>query len=372
MKVQCDSRLLQELPDLFQLEGGGRVDSSAAWSRRRRELLELIQTFEYGHIPPKPSATLARLLHYGNSPARLPFEASFRHYRVTSGDDPRLQFRLELLIPKLEGKLPVVLNGDDCWLYASAEDVMAEVIQRGYILARFSRVELAPDDYQGRRDNSLYLSYGDSDFGAVAAWAWGYHRCVDVLETLDFVDNSRIAVVGHSRGGKASLLAGATDERIALTAANDSGCCGAGCFRWKGEGAETIADILKPVPYWFCERFKDFIGKEAELPFDQHAVKALVAPRPLLTLEATGDLWANPEGTWLTHLAAREAYKFLGAEDKIGIWYRGGGHGHGLEDWRALLDFADLHFKGVKSPIPFDINPYPELPKAFSWSAPAR
>ena len=372
MSASNDAKLIQELPDLFTFANGGKVDSKDAWRLRRKELLEQIQSLEYGHIPPKPSSTKVNVLHCGDTPERFGLRAKFHSYRISSGDDPRLHFRLELIIPQnAEAKLPVMLCGDDCWLYASASEVVSAVVGRGYIFARFSRVEIAPDDYKGLRDNSIYLSYPDANFGALAAWAWGYHRCVDALETLDFVDASRIAITGHSRGGKTVLLAGATDERIALTAPNDSGCGGAGCFRWKGEKSETIADILRGIPYWFTPRFKDFIGNEAALPFDQHALKALIAPRLLLTTEAKGDLWANPEGTYLTHLAAKEAYKFLKAEERIGIWYREGVHYHGIEDWLALLDFADLHFKGVKTSTRFDINPYPDLPKAFSWSAPA-
>ncbi len=366
-----DARLIQELPDLFKFADGRRVATKDAWRLRREELLGQIQHFEYGTLPPKPASVKAQLLHEAHVPSRYGFEASLRHYRVISGDDPRLHFRLELLVPKSAERLPVILDGDDCWLYASAEEVLREVISREYILARFSRVELAPDDYKGARDNSLYLSYPNMDFGALAAWAWGYHRCVDVLESFDFVDASKIAATGHSRGGKATLLAGATDERIALTAPNNSGCGGAGCFRWKGESSETIADLIKNIPYWFCPRFKDFAGKESALPFDQHALKALVAPRLLLTTEAKGDLWANPEGTYLTHLAAKEAYKFLGAEGNIGIHYREGVHYHLIDDWRTLLDFADLHFRGKETATRFDKSPYPHLPKAFSWATPS-
>jgi hypothetical protein len=115
---------------------------------------------------------------------------------------------------------------------------------------------------------------------------------------------------------------------------------------------------------------KEFVGREELLPFDQHSLKALVAPRALLSTEALGDLWANPTGTWLTHLAAREAYRFLDAEERIGIWYREGDHDHGQADWEAFLDFVDWHFQGKLPSHRFDINPFPDLPSAFSWSAP--
>jgi len=184
------------------------------------------------------------------------------------------------------------------------------------------------------------------------------------------VDAAHIAITGHSRGGKAVLLAGATDERIALTCANNSGAGGAGCFRWQGPACETLADLLRSFPYWFGPDMQAFANREAELPFDQHFLKALIAPRGLLTTEALGDLWANPTGTWQTHLAAREVYRLLGAEERIGIWYRDGGHDHGLADWRAFLDYLEGQFFGHAPQHCYDRNPYPELQPAFSWKAP--
>jgi hypothetical protein len=113
-----------------------------------------------------------------------------------------------------------------------------------------------------------------------------------------------------------------------------------------------------------------FVDRQDRLPFDQHAVKALCAPRALLETEALGDLWANPEGSRLTYAAAKEVYAFLGAPDKIAIAYREGGHAHNADDWRVLLDFADQVFKGKKADRDFDANPFPAAPKRYSWTAP--
>lgn len=82
------------------------------------------------------------------------------------------------------------------------------------------------------------------------------------------------------------------------------------------------------------------------------------------------DLWSNPSGTWQSHRAAREVYRFLGAEDRIGIWFRGGGHDHGASDWRAFLDFMEWQLCGKQPACPYDLNPFPELPVPFTWSNP--
>ena len=357
-----------ELPDPFRFEDGRRVQTVEDWRTRRDELRELIMGIEYGPLPPVPGETEGAELHT-HTVERFG-DARHSVYQLTPGGIADCRFTLDLKVPPGEGPFPVILNGDGCWCYLT-DEVQTAVLERGYILAAFNRTEIVPDCPHRGRSGGLFDHYPREYFGSISARAWGYHRCVDFLSGLDVVDADRIAVTGHSRGGKTVLLAGATDERIALTAPNNSGCGGAGCFRVEGEGSETIEDILGMVPYWFSPRFQDYIGREKELPFDQHSLKALVAPRPLLSTEALGDLWANPRGTWHTHRAAREVYRFLDAEDDIGISYRGGPHRHGAEDWQTLLGFADWKFKGKEPEQNFKSSPFEDEKTAFSWSAPA-
>jgi len=345
-----------ELPDLFRLNDGTRVASAGDWPAKRKEWLDAILEIEYGKLPPLPQRVLGVRLN--TSAARSLDGASYSQYHIIASEEPLFQFRMDMLVPKeIEGRLPVILNGDGCWRYIT-DDVSRDVLRRNYILAVFSRVEIVPDVHHPERNVGLYRLHPDCNFGAIAAWAWGFHRCIDFLQTLDYVDAEKIAVSGHSRGGKTSLLAGATDERIALTLANDSGCCGAGCFRLQGEGSETIADITRNFPHWFSPRLNDYIARETKLPFDQHCLKAAVAPRALLTTEALGDLWANPTGTWHTYNAAKEVYKFLGVDERIGISYREGGHQHSREDWQTHLDFADWQFRGIKPQRDFNRCPF--------------
>ena len=106
------------------------------------------------------------------------------------------------------------------------------------------------------------------------------------------------------------------------------------------------------------------------MPFDQHTVKALVAPRALLSTEALDDLWANPKGTQQSYAAAKEVYRFLGADDRIGIAFRPGKHEQNLNDWKVLLDFADKQFFGKKVDRRFDILAFPDAEKGYSWKAP--
>ena len=356
-----------ELQNPFIFSEGAPVRSSEHWQRRRDELRALVVGLEYGGLPPTPAETRAELLHSSNV-ARWG-GARCNSYRVLTGPDHPFAFTMNLLIPPGAGPFPVVLTGDACWRYVT-DEICAEVLRRGMILAQFNRVEIAPDLYNSDRTSGIYLAHPEGSYGALSAWAWGYHRCVDVLADLDEVEASEIAIVGHSRGGKTVLLAGATDERIALTAPNNSGSGGAGCYRFQGPESETLADTIRMIPYWFGPDLPAYVGREAELPFDQHFLTALVAPRALLSTEALGDLWANPSGTWQTHLAAREAYRFLGAEERIGIWFREGDHQHGWVDWQIFLDFMEWQLGPGERPAGLEQKPFGDMDKGFSWSAP--
>jgi len=361
-----------ELPDLFRFVDGRRVRTVDDWPARRAELLELLQQIEYGHLPPIPPRVDGELLMRNRA-----FRARHLMYRLwvghgEPGGDRSLGFILTVFIPEgpgIDGPFPAIIDGDACWPIMS-EQVARTVLGRKYILAHFNRLEIATDNKETGRRHGIFRLYPDGDFGTLAAWAWGYSRVVDFLTTMDCVRADQIVATGASRGGKTALLAGATDERIALTAPNDSGCCGAGCFRFLGPESETLGQMLEHAAFWLSPRLAEFLGREHELPFDQHALKAAVAPRLLLTTEALGDLCANPTGTWLTHQAAGEAYRFLGVPGRIGIHYRPGEHAHLLADWEAMLDFADWHFRGTEPTRRFDVCPFSDLPRAYSWSPP--
>jgi pimeloyl-ACP methyl ester carboxylesterase len=283
------------------------------------------------------------------------------------GPDGKVAVPLVLTVPAGKGPFPVIVKGDLCWGRVKPE-IVADVAKRGYMLAEFDRTAVAADNPD--RSVGVYPHYGDTyDWRDMTAWAWGYHHVIDYLLTRDDVDAKKVIVTGHSRGGKAALLAGALDERVALTCPNGSGCGGAGCYRFAPADAEDIGRITKAFPFWFGPQFPQFVGHVDRLPFDQHSVKALVAPRALLSTEALGDRWANPEGTQVTYTAARVVYDFLGAGDRIGIHFREGKHEQNAEDFEALLDFADKVLLGKKVDRAFDKMAFPDAPRLFTWTA---
>ena len=240
------------------------------------------------------------------------------------------------------------------------------IVERGYGLACFYSGDLDPDtpDFADGIEPSFYApgqtTPKPSDAGAISTWAWGYHRVVDFLlrNHPNSIDPKRIAAVGHSRNGKTTLLAAAMDDRIALAIPHQAGCGGTAPSRVDidRKDVETIRRINTAFPHWFCDNFPLFNEQPDKLPFDQHCLLALCAPRPVLYSNATEDQWANPDGQFEMLKAADPVYRLLGAggldakerpdlrklvDSKLGYYIRPGKHSMDREDWGVFLDFAD-------------------------------
>ncbi|MFH1742313.1 MAG: acetylxylan esterase [bacterium] len=352
--------VVEELPNPFLMNDGSMVRTEEDWLKRREEIKEIILHYSYGHTPPPPDNLTAEIVSsktvYGGA-------ATEKRILLSMGPDRKVTMRIGMIVPKGGGPFPVILKETS---ELGHVPIARELIERGYIVAEYVRTDLDPDEKN--IVGPAQAAYPDYDWATIAVWAWGASRVVDYFMTLDIVDKDRIAVTGHSRGGKTALLAGALDERITLTVPNGSGAGGAGCYRLLGEGSETLKIITTNFPHWFHPRLSTFADKVNRLPFDQHFLKALVAPRALLSTESVDDLWANPYGTQQTHLAAQEVYEFLGVCEKIGIHFRRGQHDQTVEDWQALADFADKMFFGKDVGRNFIELRYPIDEKAAPWA----
>jgi hypothetical protein len=360
---------VRELPDPFIMNDGSRVATLSDWNKRREEIKEKIQVYEYGHFAASSPVIVVSL----SKDSLIKCDNGIIKKRIvrlkTMLNGPK-EFTVNMFIPENgNGPFPVIIDGDLCWGSLQTKlgiDNLFSLVNRGYVIAEFDREAFSPD--KNSRTDEPGRKY---DTGAVVEWAWGFQRAVDYLQTAGIIDKSKITVTGHSRGGKAALLAGAFDERIALVAPNCSGAGGAGPSRFVDAGGEKLDDIVTRFPYWFSSSFKEFMGDEKfKLPFDQHSLISLVAPRAYLCTNGLADKWANPLGTAQAHLAAKEVFTALGAMDKMGIFYIGSGHDHNIDKWVALLDFADKVFYGKSVSYDYNSIPFPDMKKAYSWKAP--
>ena len=379
--------LLQKLPDPFVMENGKTVSTMEEWRKRREEIKKSVLDIGYGGMPPEPDSTGGTLLCSGS--------CGLRTYHVTVKSGGReLGFEMRLFVPAMEDnkKYPVVLEGDGCWTYLT-EKAIENFRSRGIITAQFNRCALVRDvpDNAEVLDSPLYRLFPGIASGSVAGWAWGFSRCIDVLEKLPFVDSGSIAITGHSRGGKAVLLAGAADERPFIVNPNCSGAGGCGCWRYRIGDAKTkskerdevmadlfankkrseeLSDLAIISPNWLGRKMSGYQDCEADIPFDQHYLKALIAPRYLLQTDALEDIGANPPGSHGTFLAAREVYRFLGAGERILANYRNGGHAHAFEDYITLADLIYCLRNNKPPPAFLQCDPFPQMREIFDWQSP--
>jgi hypothetical protein len=235
-----------------------------------------------------------------------------------------------------------------------------KMIARGYGLATLYYQEIDPD-FEGGIEfgvRSPYPKPAADEWGAISGWAWGMSRAMDYLVTDHDIDPKRIIAMGHSRLGKTALWAGAQDTRFAMVIAAGSGEGGAALSR--RDFGETILSLNQHFPHWTCENYKKFSGHADQLPFDQHELLALIAPRPLYLAAAEDDKWADPRGEFLSAVAARQVYKLYGKQglegatmpavgkpvmNTMGFHIRPGKHEVTAYDWDQFLNFADKHLR---------------------------
>lgn len=305
-------KLLQSrnIPDFF-----ARCADLASWEEYKEELKELFLTEEYGHLPKKLTPSIKAEEQGVNFAGKARWESVFFTFE---NNGKAHTVRAELILPKNKTKIPVFLyisfSGDVPNKYLPME----EILDNGFGVMTFDYQNVTSDD--GDYSNGLYGLFSDNgqrcEFGKISLWSYMASICMDYLESRDEVDSDCVAVAGHSRLGKTAILTSVLDNRFALTCSNESGCCGAAISRGKTDKNETIEDITRVFPWWFSEKYLKYVSNEDALPFDQHLLLAMVAPRPLMIGGAIEDVWADNEGQLLACKLASYAWSLY---DKVGF-----------------------------------------------------
>jgi hypothetical protein len=415
----ADLPVRKEMPDPLTLNDGTKVTTPAQWAKRREEIRKTLDYYATGLMPPAPGNTKGtevqnqlifdgtvryRLVHLTFGPEeKLSLDVGI--YTPVAGGPCPVVISPDATPPgatplahqpngptqgkALDSLLPAALAPPAAAQTArgrgqgvgrgpaggpgrganpeSAASRHQDLFARGYGFVVFNNTDCAEDTtlrindgVWAFRTTRFYPAYPDYDWGVLAGWAWGVSRVVDFLVTDPAVDKGKIIVSGVSRTGKSAIVAAAYDTRIAMAAPITTGGGGTPAWRFSGDGRggkEGLGEMMRKYSNWFSPHLHEFWGSTDKLPYDQHWFYALIAPRPFITLEATADGDTLEAGAKQTFLAAQPVYAFLGAKDNLGVNYGNHGHGAATEDWTAMMDFADVHLRGMKPTRAFDQFP---------------
>lgn len=348
------------LPDMMLCLDGTIVCDTAVWEEKRRpELMNLFTTYMFGKQP-LPDSTFH-------------FETIGKDKKIWKGRAMRRDIMLHLTAGGPDVKLTLVWENnkgakkprktilglsfvDNDSIYTNHKDgtrakggeawQIDTLLNHGYALATFhytdAELDKARDDFKSSLLHKYFYQKGQSyplpdEWGAVACWAWTASRALDALQhfATDIVDCSEVTIMGHSRLGKTALWTGVTDRRFKSVVSVNSGCCGAAISR-RCVG-ETIECVNEWSYQWFCGNFRQFSHREEYLPFDQHELLAMIAPRKLIVISGTEDKWADPKGEQLGCEAAMQAYDLYGKKNNLIYCLRKGPHAVLTADWSFIL-----------------------------------
>lgn len=385
------------LPDVLKMPNGKTVKNRAEWDKIQRPYIyDLYQDIQFGRYPAQPIPIRSKVMKTDITLDGLATRKQIRIYLHPT--DNKVYTDVLLYLPgKLKKPVPVfvgynfsgnhTLQADSNillsqrWITARAKGVVEnkatdlsrgtdtaqwqikEILSHGYALATAYYGDMEEDHIDGwktgiRTTLRDELKIQPEEWGAMGAWAYGLSRIYDYLEKDKDIDAKRIALIGHSRLGKAALWAAASDQRFALIVSNESGEGGAALSkRWYGE---TVKIINGKFPHWFGIKYKTYGDNVGDLPIDAHMLLALMAPRPLYVASAEGDTNSDPKGEFLSAREASRVYALYGKKgievnelpalhqpvgDAVRYHIRAGKHDVTLYDWQQYLAFADQQWK---------------------------
>lgn len=353
------------LPDIFNYPSPVPPEEMTLelFESRRADIKALLAREEYGYLPAFDYAVdyqTEESYSFGGSSAI--FSRVLITVRTANG---KHSFPLYCIIPAANRPCPAFLHINFRDAVPDRYMPSEEISDQGFACFSFCYHDVTRDnaDFTDGLAGLLYPDgqRGLSDPGKISIWAWAAMRAMDYIMTLDCIDHNNVGVVGHSRLGKTALWTAANDERFAFCFANESGCSGAALTRGTPSEAEHLRQICETFPYWFCKQYSSYVGRETELPFDQHFLLSLIAPRRLYVASADADLWTGPASQYRACWAAARIWDFYGRfpsftgtdhypapgeyfhEGYIGYHMRAGDHFLSRRDWLGFMTYFKKH-----------------------------
>lgn len=362
------------LPDILKTQQGKVVTTQSDWKKERRpEILALFENNVYGQMPEDFDKITFDVT--SQVAGAMDGKATLKEVTITVWKaNKSVAIRLTLFTPNNKKKSSVFLlinnrdknNTDATRNHKSGFWPAEMVIDSGYAIAAFHVGDAAPDNKDTYQNGVLQLYPDqltrDNGMKAIGSWAWAASRVMDYFKTDKDIDAKRVNLVGHSRGGKTSLWAGAQDQRFAMIFSSCSGNTGAALAR-RNVG-ESVKAINTGFPHWFANNYRKFNDNVDSLPVDQHMLIALNAPRPVYTTSATEDIWADPVGSYISISKSQPVYSLYGKESGLtpeppapdnpiihsilGYHNRTGIHNLTPYDWGKFIEFANYHYGLMK------------------------
>lgn len=336
------------LPPILNFENGTAVTPST-WPARRAEILSSFQALDWGTFPARsPSIASTEVL---NTTQERGVEVTWHRVTYATPSPRGCPTEVEILRPLL------CTPSNPCPAFLSSKEhrrwtVVA--VSREYVGVSFNGGDNGCntpqcDKLDGTR--CFQLAYPNSTFQLLARRAFLASLVLDfVVSSLGFVNPTQVGITGHSRNGKSSLFAGAYDTRFAAVVDSSSGANGIYTYRLGGGEAQAETPASGWPGPWYLPSFRQFDGREHELPLDAHTILGLLAPRPVLLAMATHDSVGSFHNVEASAQEGAKVYDFLGAEQgTLSVMYRPGEH-HGYEAIATYLDFFDGVFGKKPSP----------------------
>lgn len=365
----CDNELAKRnLPPIWP-------DAGQNWESRRKEIADILQREMFGFRPADPEEISFEEMdqdyffgtdRVGNAPVRK--------IKITSKINGKyFSFPVYSLIPEDSKCLPFFIHigfrSDNT--RKSHNEIRnwfqqpEEIISGGFALFYIGYEDVTSDDMDFTDGLAGVLYEGKErtggDPGKIPMWSWAASRAMDYCQTLDCLDFTKSAVIGHSRLGKTALYTGMMDERFKFSISNCSGYAGAAISRnrhdrERGKPFCSTAVCVERHMQWFSENYRKYADNEEAMPYDQHFLVAASAPRAVYVGTAVKDTWSDPDTQYLSACAAGEVYERLGKpglfhpdrypipgdvfhEGLIGFHMREGGHDQNSEDWHLYMQY---------------------------------